>query len=271
MDQETGNASADRPRHLWPDYAAQFEDAAIAAVYRKRPPYPAETFDLLAAIIEQIPAGQRRLLDVGAGTGEIALPMAQRGLRVDAMEPSAAMLSVARNESDAERVRFINEPGERLAARNAYDLIVCAQSLHWMDWSVVMPAFARALQPAGKLAIIGLDELSGPWLPALKALISEYSTNQDFMPFDLVAELVKRGLFKEEQVLRTTALAIEQSTTDFIESIHGRNGFSRDRMTRSRARAFDEAVRTVLEAHHPDGVVRGGIAATIHLGVPCPA
>lgn len=268
MDPKSGSPSADRPRHLWPDYGAQFEDTAVAAVYRKRPPYPAETFNLLTDVIDRLPGTQRRLLDVGAGTGEIAIPLAQRGLRVEAMEPSAAMLKIAREQPGAGQVKFINDSGETLSAQNSYDLIVCAQSLHWMDWSVVMPAFAQALQPKGKLAIVKLDELSGPWLPALQALIARYSTNRDFRPFNLVDELVKRKHFTEERVLRTAPLAFNQTTVDFIDSIHGRNGFSRDRMPEHAARSFDEAVRALLDSHCPDGVVRGHIAATIHLGEP---
>ena len=37
-----------KPKHLGPEYGAQFQDSAVAAVYRKRPPYPLELFDLIS-------------------------------------------------------------------------------------------------------------------------------------------------------------------------------------------------------------------------------
>ncbi len=82
-----------KPEHLSRRYGAQFEDATVAAAYGNRPPYPAETFDL---ILERLPDPSRaRVLELGTGTGEIARPLAARVTRIDAVEPSAAMGSAA--------------------------------------------------------------------------------------------------------------------------------------------------------------------------------
>ncbi|MGC4083199.1 MAG: hypothetical protein QM736_14090 [Vicinamibacterales bacterium] len=62
-----------KPDHLGPAYAAQFTDRSVAQSYHTRPPYPAELFDALPTLV---PPHHRTVLDLGCGTGEIALGLA---------------------------------------------------------------------------------------------------------------------------------------------------------------------------------------------------
>ncbi len=257
-----------KPPSLGKRYAEQFQDRAVAAVYRKRPPYPAGTF---AVIADLFPPGNRCLLELGAGTGEIAIPMAEIADLVHAVEPSREMISVARTMPGGEAVRWFGGPAEAFTYPREYGLIVCAQSLHWMDWHVVLPAMAAALDPAGYLVIVGLDLLALPqWRQDLLDIIPRYSTNREFVPFDLISGLTERGLFEQRGSTRIAGEPFEQSIADFIDSIHARNGFSRDRMTPEAADAFDREVRELLACHHRDGVIRGAIGADVVWGVPRP-
>ena len=256
-----------KPRHLWPDYGAQFQDAAIAAVYRKRPPYPAEVFDLLSELLP-LP-GQARILELGAGTGEIAIPLSERVASVDAVEASAAMLAVARSQPGQERVRWHSRSAEDFSYSSIYDLVICAQCLHWLDWEVVFPRILGSLDPAGWLVIVSQTALEDlPWLPGLQEIIARYSTNQDFQPFDLLGELDDRGLFELRGRRSTWPVPFAQTIDDYIDAIHARNGFSRDRMTAEAAGDFDAEVRQLLRSHHPDGTIRGRNQAHIHWGRP---
>jgi methylase of polypeptide subunit release factors len=65
-----------KPKHLRPRYGHQFQDESVAAAYRKRPPYPVELFDALEGLMA---SGPKRVLDLGSGTGEIAIPPSARG------------------------------------------------------------------------------------------------------------------------------------------------------------------------------------------------
>ena len=58
-----------KPKQLTPENAARFQDPNLVSLYHLRLPYPAQTFDILTALIRDQP---RNVLDVGAGTGEIA-------------------------------------------------------------------------------------------------------------------------------------------------------------------------------------------------------
>lgn len=75
------------------ELAAVFGFPGVAGAYRHRPPYPAEVFDTLEQIITDRP---RRVLDIGAGEGALARPLARRVDQVDAVELSAAMVETGR-------------------------------------------------------------------------------------------------------------------------------------------------------------------------------
>ena len=75
------------------DLAATFQHEAVAEAYQHRPPYPEEVFDRLEALIADEP---RRVLDIGAGEGAIARPLAPRVERVDAIDISQAMVDAGR-------------------------------------------------------------------------------------------------------------------------------------------------------------------------------
>jgi SAM-dependent methyltransferase len=258
-----------KPRHLGPGYGAQFQDAAIAAVYRKRPPYPPETFDL---ITELLPLPSRaRVLELGAGTGEIAIPLAPRVESIDAVEISEAMLEIARTQPGNEQVRWHRQSAESFPYASVYDLVICAQSLHWLDWQAVFPRITGSLDPNGWLVIVRQSTLADMnWIDELNQIINRYSTNEDYEPYDLIEELESRGLFNLRGKRSTWPVPFSQSVEDYIDSIHARNGFSRDRMAPDAAAAFDAQVRDLLLSHHPDGIIRGRNQAHLHWGKPQP-
>ncbi len=258
-----------KPRHLWPEYGAQFQDSAVAAVYRKRPPYPGELFDLLAALLPQ--PSRARVLELGAGTGEIAIPFAGRVDRLDAVEVSEAMLGIAESQPGYEQVHWHRQSAESFSYPAVYDLVICAQCLAWLDWEVVFPRIAGSLDPQGWLVLVSQTALEDlPWHGELIRIIERYSTNQHFEPYNLIDELTSRDLFEPKGKRSTWPVPFSQTIDDYIDSIHARNGFSRDRMTAKDAADFDAEVRELLLAHHPDGIIQGRNQADIRWGKPHP-
>ncbi len=257
-----------KPAHLGPDYAAQFGDESVARAYSTRPPYPAEFFDVMETLL---PEGPRTLLDLGCGTGDVAIPLAERFDRVDAVDPSQAMLAVARSRPGADHpsLHWISGSAEEFEPRGPYSLVVAGESLHWMDWRVVPARIAAALHPEGFLALaIDRALLEVPWADDLAKLIPKYSTNKEFRPYDLVAELAQRGLFREVGRQTTGCLPFSQTIDDYVESFHTRNGFSRERMAPQQAAEFDRAVRSLVAVHCQNGNVQGHTSTTVVWGVP---
>lgn len=102
-------------------------------------------------------SGASRALEIGAGTGIATLPMAERGVAIDAVEPSEEMAAVAQRKFGADgRVRFHIGALEQLEIeRNAYDLVYAAQAWHWIDPARRCDLVADALRPGGAVAIFG--------------------------------------------------------------------------------------------------------------------
>lgn len=96
-----------------------------------------------------------RALEVGAGTGKATVSFAARGLRIVALEPSAAMAAVARRNCERfpavsiEITSFEDWPVET----GGFGLLYSAQAWHWVTPEVRYPKAAEALAPGGTLAL----------------------------------------------------------------------------------------------------------------------
>ncbi len=236
-----------KPKHWQPEYGAWFQDAGIVAAYPNRPPYPPETCTILTGLLAaDVP---RAVLDVGCGTGDLARRLAPLVERVDAVDLSAGM--IARGQGlpggDDPRIRWIRAAAEDAPLAPPYALITAGESIHWMQWDALMPRLAAALAPGGALAIVERDWEGPPALWArLLPLFARYSANKDFQPSDVIAELESRGLFRKTGERRAGPAPWRPTVDEYIACRHSQNGFSRERMARGEAEAFDAAVREAL-------------------------
>ena len=264
---DTPTAVKPKPRHLDRDYAEQFMDRSVVEAYRFRPPYPDETFDVLEELLADEP---RVVLDAGCGTGSIARWLAGRVDRVDAIDFSRHMVETGRRLPGGDRpnLRWTVAAMEDAPLAGPYGLVTAGQSLHWMQWDVVIPRFREALTPSGKLVLIGHDFVPAPWDAPLKQILARYSTNRDYAPYDPVQELVDRGLFERQGVRRTGFVPLVSTVDDYVESFHSANGFSRERMDPAAAAAFDAEVRALVLDRLPGGHLETPYAATLVWGRP---
>lgn len=235
-----------KPKHLSAEYAAQFQDQAIVDAYHNRPPYPPETFDALVDLIQDTPCA---VLDVGCGLGDLARPLAERVEWVDAVDWSAGMIAKGQRMPGGQRpnLTWIHARVEDAPLNPPYALITAGDSLHWLDWAVVLPRFREVLSPDGVLAMVHRHWFNPPELMArVGPLIAQYSTNRDYQPYNLVAELTRRGLFQTLGELHIEPSPWRPSIDDYIECTHSTNGFSRERMGEAQAAAFDRAMRAAI-------------------------
>lgn len=142
-----------------------------------RPAYPDEA---VAALVDaarcargsaaSVQDGPLRAADIGAGTGKMSELLARAGLLVDAVEPSEAMRAQA---SSIEGVTWHDGVAEQTGLPNdMYDIVVFAQSWHWVDSERAGLEVERILAPGGVLGIVWNQmDVSIPWVHRLTRIM----------------------------------------------------------------------------------------------------
>ncbi len=257
----------EKPSHLSAQYGRQFQDQSISDAYYARPPYPQQVYDILISLI---PDDQLPVLELGSGTADLTLEVARWVSHIDAVEPSEAMLqkSIEKVGDRVQNLTWHHMTAEKFEPQKSFGLVFAGQSLHWMDWPIVLPMIRRALVDDGVLAIVERRVLPRPWDRAIWQLIPQFSTNKEFTPYDLVHELASRGLFQESGRQETDPVHFEQGLEDYVESFHSRNGFSRERMSAQQAAEFDAAVRAAAQPFSVDGRIAGQVKGSVIWGRP---
>jgi ubiquinone/menaquinone biosynthesis C-methylase UbiE len=143
----------------------------LAHGYGHRPGYPEALVERLSELAQ---GGE--VVDLGAGTGHLALPLARRGLGVRAVEPARRMLEVLAVRARAEGlgVEAVHAVAERTGVSDEVaDLVLIADVLHWLDPEQVGAEARRLLRPGGALAVVEVALEDNPFQRALTELLAQ--------------------------------------------------------------------------------------------------
>lgn len=126
--------------------------SALAAHYDKRAPYAGAALDALVAALA-LPAGVR-VADIGAGTGRLAVPLAERGLDVTAVEPNDAMRAIGARHARA-TLRYVDATGEAtLLPGGAFALVSYGSSFNVLEPARALAEASRLLPAGGAIALM---------------------------------------------------------------------------------------------------------------------
>jgi SAM-dependent methyltransferase len=123
----------------------------LAADYRERPGYPPALVERLAELAGEPGA----VVDLGAGTGLLAIPLAARGISVQAVEPAEAMLDLLRQRATGLPVACIHAAAEQTglpAGESSLSLV--ADALQWVEPEPAGREAARLLRAGGAVAVV---------------------------------------------------------------------------------------------------------------------
>jgi SAM-dependent methyltransferase len=170
--------------------------AAAASYDRYRPGYPSALIDELVA------RNPSQALDVGCGTGKVAVSLMERGLSVLGVEPDDRMASVARRHGVPVEVGSFElwEPAGR-----TFDLLTAGHSWHWVDPAVGLAKAASIMRPGGTIALFwnyhvveesllaAFDDAYRSHAPELTVVGHDPSGTEDADPFQGSNDFVSLG------------------------------------------------------------------------------
>jgi SAM-dependent methyltransferase len=133
-------------RRLFNDVASLYDQA--------RPEYPEILVDDLVNLTGLTP--DSRVLEIGCGTGQLTVALAERGLSILAVELGANLAEYARQ-------KLVEFPGVTVVVADfdnwhlpatPFDLVIAATSFHWLNPATRVDKAAGALRPGTTLALV---------------------------------------------------------------------------------------------------------------------
>lgn len=153
----SGDAAAGEPD-------AQYADPALVALYDRLNPEGEDA----AFYRARIGAPPKRVIDLGCGTGTLALRLASDGHAVTGLDPTAAMLAVAKARDGADRVSWVHGHARNLPAGDRFDAAVMtghAFQCLLTDEAVAdaLGAVRARLEPGGRLLFDTRNPAARAW------------------------------------------------------------------------------------------------------------
>ncbi len=145
---------------------AEFDDPRLAAVYGTVNAYdPGSQPDFYAGVANEI--GARTIVELGSGTGMITRDFAARGWTMIGVEPSAAMLAVARRSPNGELVTWVHGGAESIGTPDADMAFMSGHVAQFFltdeTWSTALGHLHAALRPGGTLTFESRNPLDRAW------------------------------------------------------------------------------------------------------------
>jgi SAM-dependent methyltransferase len=143
----------------------EFSDPKLVSLYDCWDPSRQDT-DFFLNLADELDA--QVVYDLGCGTGLLSCELAVRGHDVTGVDPSPAMLEVARHRPGGDLVHWIEGEASCLPGAGA-DLVLMtahvAQIIRDDDrWRVTLREIFRALSPGGRVAFDSRNPLAQAWL-----------------------------------------------------------------------------------------------------------
>lgn len=141
-----------------------YSDPRLAAVYDALNPSGEDT----AFYLDMAGGNPLTILDMGCGTGQVAVELARRGHTVNGADPASAMLAIARDRPGGEGVTWIESDAAGLTTDARFDLIVMTGHVFQVfltdeEIDAALRNLRRHLAPEGRLVFETRNPVVRPW------------------------------------------------------------------------------------------------------------
>ena len=199
-----------------PDFGPLAED------YDRLRPTDENWWELVDVLMAEGDLRGRRVLDVGCGTGRLALALAERGAKVWGVDSSEEMLAQARTIA-GRRVGLKLGRAEALPFKDGwFERVVLRLVVHLVDRERAFGEVARVVAPGGRVvcATFTQDHFEWFWLTSIFPEVAELDRRRFPLPAALVGELEAGGF--ESAHVRTVQQRSRLGREEALERIRGR-------------------------------------------------
>jgi len=242
---------------------------------RARPVYPRALFDDLVELTG-LPKGGR-ILEIGPGTGQATLPLAQRDFQIMGIELGEGLASVARRKLQSyPKVQIVNETFEAWTPlEEPFDAVVAFTAFHWIDPDVRFKKAAEILRAEGALAIVATNHVRVAAGDQFWARVQEdydaIDPNDDNAPPPLPEDVtdssdeIAAGGYFQNVAARRYLWDVVYTADEYIDVLDTYSG--NRRIEPERRQRLYGAIRQRIEAR-PDRKVTKTYLATLNVAQP---
>ena len=155
----------------------------MAVDFRRDGVRPSLVWDVLSAVVSARMAATGRpaldIVDVGGGTGGLAVPFAALGHNVTVVDPSPDALAAAQRRAAEAGARLASVQGEAASLDGvvgpaAADLVICHNVLEYVEEPAdAMSAIARVLRPSATVSVLASNAVAAVLHRALAGRFAE--------------------------------------------------------------------------------------------------
>jgi len=219
-----------------------------------RPGYPSEVVDSILATTHVLP--NARILEIGSGSGKATVLFARRGYSMLCIEPSRELTRIATQKlTGLTNVEFVTATFEDWEEEQTeFDLVVSAQSFHWIPPEIGYAKAARVLKKQGYLALFWnmYPDSEENVLQELKRVFQEYapSLNRANYSEELVSQsamqIADSGHFSNVETRRFSWSA-RYSTEQYLGLLQTYGVYAR--LTAERRKSLFAGVAEAIDKH----------------------
>ncbi len=128
---------------------------------RRKPPWN-HNIHFHPVILDAVPAGARRALDVGCGAGGLARELAERVPEVVGLDPDEPTLRGAAADPAPGLTWVLGDVLTHPFEPGSFDLVASVAALHHIDAEAGLRRMAELVRPGGVLALVGIARVCLP-------------------------------------------------------------------------------------------------------------